>query len=124
MTVVGFSMGGMIAQTFSHRHRELTAGLVLCATARNVSGSFLERLTAVTMPLSWGRWLDPPVFPMRADLVGGHLLGDGLNPRVRRAALARMRRIPLVTALAAMQAVCSSARAAGSAASTSPRPCS
>lgn len=107
VTVVGYSMGGMIAQTFWQRHRELTAGLVLCATARNVSGSFLEQLTAMTMPFVVGAmgWI-PPVFPMRADLVGGHLLGDGLDPRVRRAALARMRRIPLVTALAAMQAVC------------------
>ena len=105
--VVGYSMGGMVAQAFWHRHRELTAGLVLCATARNVSGSFLEQLTAMTMPFVVGAmgWI-PPVFPMRADLVGGHLLGDGLDPRVRRAALARMRRIPLVTALAAMQAVC------------------
>jgi 3-oxoadipate enol-lactonase len=104
---VGYSMGGMVAQAFWHRHRELTAGLVLCATARNVSGSFLEQLTAMTMPFVVGAmgWI-PPVFPMRADLVGGHLLGDGLDPRVRRAALARMRRIPLVTALAAMQAVC------------------
>ena len=87
MTVVGYSMGGMIAQTFWQRHRELTAGLVLCATARNVSGSFLEQLTAMTMPFVVGAmgWI-PPVFPMRADLVGGHLLGDGLDPRVRRAA--------------------------------------
>ena len=105
--VVGYSMGGMVAQAFWRRHRELTAGLVLCSTARNVSGSFLEQLTAMTMPFVVGAigWI-PPVFPMRADLVGGHLLGDGLDPRVRRAALARMRRIPLVTALAAMQAVC------------------
>jgi 3-oxoadipate enol-lactonase len=100
---VGYSMGGMVAQAFWHRHGELTAGVVLCATARNVSGSFFEQLTAMTMPFVVGAmgWI-PPVFPMRADLVGGHLLGDGLDPRVRRAALARMRRIPLVTALAAM----------------------
>jgi 3-oxoadipate enol-lactonase len=80
---------------------------VLCATARNVSGSFLEQLTAMTMPFVVGAlgWI-PPVFPLSADLVGSRLLGDTLDPRVRRAALARMRRIPLVTALAAMQAVC------------------
>jgi pimeloyl-ACP methyl ester carboxylesterase len=105
--VVGYSMGGMVAQAFWQRHRELTAGLVLCATARNVSGSFLEQLTAMTMPFVVGAvgWI-PPVFPMRADLVGRQLLGDGLDPRVRRAVLARMQRMPLVTALAAMQAVC------------------
>jgi pimeloyl-ACP methyl ester carboxylesterase len=105
--MVGYSMGGMIAQVFWHRHPELTAGLVLCATARNVSGSYLEQLTAMTMPFVVGAvgWI-PRVFPLSADLVGSRLLGDSLDPRVRRALLARMRRIPLVTALAAMQAVC------------------
>ena len=105
--VVGYSMGGMIAQTFWRQYPELTAGLVLCATARNVSGSFLEQLTAMTMPFLVGAvGAIPSVFPLRADLVGGRLLGDGLDPRIRRAVLARMRRMPLVTALAAMQAVC------------------
>jgi pimeloyl-ACP methyl ester carboxylesterase len=105
--VAGYSMGGMIAQLFWRRHPELTAGLVLCATARNVSGSFLEQLTAMTMPFVVGAlgWI-PPVFPLSADLVGTQLLGDALDPRVRRAVLARMRRMPLVTALAAMQAAC------------------
>ena len=105
--VVGYSMGGMVAQAFWHRHRELTAGLVLCATARNVSGSFLEQLTAMTMPFLVGALgAMPAIFPLRADLVGGRLLGDGLDPGIRRTMLARMRRMPLVTALAAMQAVC------------------
>jgi 3-oxoadipate enol-lactonase len=105
--VAGYSMGGMIAQAFWRRHRELTAGLVLCATARNVSGSPLEQLTAMTMPFVVGAvgWM-PPVFPLSADLVGTRLLGDSLDPRVRRVVLGRMRRMPLVTALAAMQAVC------------------
>jgi 3-oxoadipate enol-lactonase len=104
---VGYSMGGMVAQAFWHRHRELTAGLVLCATARNVSGSPLEQLTAMMMPFVVGAagWI-PPVFPVGADLVGARLLGDGLDPAVRRAVLERMRRMPLVTALAAMHSVC------------------
>lgn len=105
--VVGYSMGGMIAQTFWRQYPELTAGLVLCATARNVSGSFLEQLTAMTMPFLVGALgAIPSMFPLGADLVGGRLLGDGLDPRIRRTMLARMRRMPLVTALAAMQAVC------------------
>jgi pimeloyl-ACP methyl ester carboxylesterase len=105
--VAGYSMGGMIAQTFWRQYPELTAGLVLCSTARNVSGSFLEQLTAMTMPFLVGAvGALPPILPLGADLVGGRLLGDGLDPRVRRAMLARMRRMPLVTALAAMQAVC------------------
>ena len=104
---VGYSMGGMVAQMFWRRHPELTAGLVLCATARNVSGSPLEQLTAMTMPFVVGAiGCIPPLFPLGADLVGAHLLGDGLDRRVRRDALDRMRKIPLVTALAAMQAVC------------------
>lgn len=104
---VGYSMGGMVAQVFWRRHRELTAGLVLCATARNVSGSPLEQLTAMTMPFVVGAmgWI-PPVFPLGADLIGARFLGEHLDRRVRRHALDRMRRMPLVTALAAMQAVC------------------
>jgi 3-oxoadipate enol-lactonase len=104
---VGYSMGGMVAQVFWRRHPELTAGLVLCATARNVSGSLFEQLTAMMMPFMVGAvGFLPPMFPTGADLVGVRMLGDGLDPRVRRAALVRMRRTPLVTALAAMQAVC------------------
>jgi pimeloyl-ACP methyl ester carboxylesterase len=104
---VGYSMGGMVAQVFWRRHPELTAGLVLCATARNVSGSPLEQLTAMAMPFVIGAvgWI-PPMFPLGADLVGSRLLGDGLDRKVRRAAVDRMRRMPLGTALAAMQAVC------------------
>ena len=104
---VGYSMGGMVAQVFWRRHPELTAGLVLCATARNVSGSLFEQLTAMMMPFVVGAaGFLPPMFPTGADLVGVRMLSDGLDPRVRRAALVRMRRTPLVTALAAMQAVC------------------
>jgi 3-oxoadipate enol-lactonase len=104
---VGYSMGGMVAQAFWRRHRDLTAGLVLCATARNVSGSLFEQVTAMLMPFVVGAvGLIPPMFPLGADLVGARLLGDGLDRDVRRATLDRMRRMPLVTALAAMQAVC------------------
>lgn len=31
--VVGYSLGGLVAQLFARRHNDLTAGLVLCATA-------------------------------------------------------------------------------------------
>ena len=31
--VVGYSIGGLVAQLFARRHRELVAGMVLCATA-------------------------------------------------------------------------------------------
>ena len=104
---VGYSMGGMVAQVFWRRHPDLTAGLVLCATARNVSGSLFEQHTAMMMPFLVGAvGLIPPMFPLGSDLVGARLLGDGLDARARRPVLDRMRRTPLVTALAAMQAVC------------------
>ena len=104
---VGYSMGGMVAQAFWRRHPALTAGLVLGPTARNVSGSLFEQLTALSMPFVVNAvGLIPPMFPLGADLVGARLLGERLDPRVRRDVLDRMRRMPLVTALAAMQAVC------------------
>ena len=107
VVAVGYSLGGMVAQAFWRRHPDLTAGLVLCATARNVSGSPFEQLTAMSMPFVVGAvGMIPRVFPLGADLVGVHLLGEHLPADVRRRALDRMRRIPLVTALAAMQAVC------------------
>ncbi len=42
---VGYSMGGTIAQELWRRHRERTAGLVLCATAAHFSDRREERLT-------------------------------------------------------------------------------
>lgn len=42
---VGYSMGGPIAQLIWRRHRQRTAGLVLCATSANFSGSREERLS-------------------------------------------------------------------------------
>ena len=39
LIVVGYSMGGLIAQLVWRRHRQLTAGLVLCATASNIAGA-------------------------------------------------------------------------------------
>jgi hypothetical protein len=77
---------------------------VLCATARNVSGSFLEQLTAMTMPFLVGAvGVIPSIFPLRADLVGAPARRRARPPHPP-AVLARMRRMPLVTALAAMQA--------------------
>ena len=37
--VVGYSLGGLIAQLFARRHPELVSGLVLCATAHNFAES-------------------------------------------------------------------------------------
>ena len=43
VVVCGYSLGGPVAQLVWHRHRELVAGLVLCATSRNIGGSSPER---------------------------------------------------------------------------------
>lgn len=40
---VGYSMGGPVAQLVWHRHPELVAGLVLCATSRDFAGRPGER---------------------------------------------------------------------------------
>ena len=44
---VGYSIGGMVAQLLWRRHPHLVSGLFLCATARNVRGSWLEKLTSL-----------------------------------------------------------------------------
>jgi 3-oxoadipate enol-lactonase len=41
--VVGYSMGGAIAQLLARRDPDVVAGLVLCATAATFSGTFWER---------------------------------------------------------------------------------
>lgn len=104
---VGFSIGGMVAQLLWRRHRELVAGLVLCSTSRNVTGSPWERMLALTMP--WAvlsaSWLSP-FAGVGTDAIAGPLLDARLAPAQRRAALAHMRRMPLATALDAMRAAC------------------
>ncbi len=41
---VGYSMGGLVAQLVWRRHRDLVAGLVLCATSRNFRGTAGDRV--------------------------------------------------------------------------------
>jgi pimeloyl-ACP methyl ester carboxylesterase len=103
---VGYSMGGLVAQLVWRRHPSLVAGLVLCSTARNVSGAPWEQSVAMLMPglVAAARWL-PPVQALRADLVGSALLDTSCDPADREWALAEMRRTSLVDALSAMQAV-------------------
>ena len=106
VVAVGYSMGGQIAQLFWRRHPHLVAGLVLCSTARNVSGSPWEQSATLMMPslVTAAMWM-PAAVAMRADLVGSALLESECNPAQRRWALAEMRRTSLVTALSAMRAV-------------------
>src|SRR3954453_22233267 len=50
LVAVGYSMGGLVAQLLWRGPPGLVSGLVLCATARNVSGSPWERTAALTLP--------------------------------------------------------------------------
>ncbi len=68
--VVGYSMGGAVAQVLWRRHRALVAGLVLCATAAD----YRERTAR-------GRFLDQPRRVVVA--AAGRLLPAGLRTWVR-----------------------------------------
>jgi pimeloyl-ACP methyl ester carboxylesterase len=103
---VGYSMGGLVAQLLWRRHPGLTAGLVLCSTARNMAGSPWERAMAFALPslVATATFL-PAVHALRADLVGVALLDHAIDPADRDWALAQMRRTSLLNALSAVQAV-------------------
>lgn len=104
MVPVGFSLGGLVAQLLWHRHRAMTAGLVLCATSRNVAGSPWNRSLAQMLPAVAGLAWVPGAHLLGADVLGINLLDAALGPAARRRVLAEMRRTPLLTALAAIRA--------------------
>ena len=66
LIVIGYSMGGLIAQLVWRRHRQLTAGLVLCATASNMAGSGL----AHSASLLTAALLAPVLMASAPDLPG------------------------------------------------------
>lgn len=55
---VGYSMGGPVAQLVAHRHPDLVAGLVLCATTASFTGTRQARIfTSVMTGAGWlTRW--------------------------------------------------------------------
>jgi 3-oxoadipate enol-lactonase len=55
-TVVGYSMGGAVAQLVWRRHRSRVEGLVLAATARNFRGKPRERLWFTLTNAAMGRY--------------------------------------------------------------------
>ncbi|MGH3873013.1 MAG: alpha/beta fold hydrolase [Pseudonocardiaceae bacterium] len=104
--VVGYSMGGLIAQLCWRRHPQLTAGLVLCATARSIAGAQWARWSMLMMPAVTAAAVSMPGMDgLRADLIGAHLLGQDGDRADRDWALSQMRRTPLFTALSAVSAV-------------------
>jgi 3-oxoadipate enol-lactonase len=107
LTAVGYSMGGLVAQVLWRRHPQLTAGLVLCSTARNMAGTPWERAVALALPsIVTAATLVPAVQAMRADIVGAALLDHNTDPAARSWAIQHMRRTTLIDALSAVQAVC------------------
>jgi pimeloyl-ACP methyl ester carboxylesterase len=104
---VGYSMGGMVAQLAGRRHAPMVSGLVLCATARSVLGSPAQKLAALALPAAAAAcWWNPLLQPVSAEIVGMALLGPVDDPATARWARAQLRRTPLGTALAAVQAAC------------------
>ena len=55
-TIVGYSMGGAVAQLVWKRHRDRVEGLVLAATARNFRGKVTERLWFAITANAMNRW--------------------------------------------------------------------
>jgi pimeloyl-ACP methyl ester carboxylesterase len=110
-TAVGYSMGGLIAQLCWRRYPELTAGLVLCASARSIAGSPWARWVTLMMPammmpaVAAAAGSMPGMDGLRADVIGGQMLGQDGDRASRAWALDQMRRTPLLTALSAVSAV-------------------
>ena len=105
--IVGYSLGGPVAQLVWHRHRERVAGLVLCATSRNFGGTAPERVffsallggvlgiqMVNRLPLPWR------TRPPEADR--DNLPEQDSDPLLSRWALDELRRTNIVTVLAAM----------------------
>jgi 3-oxoadipate enol-lactonase len=61
--VVGYSMGGPIAQLVAHRHPDLVDGLILSATARDFRGRPAERLRFAAMGVLAAAASMPPGLP-------------------------------------------------------------
>jgi len=105
---VGYSMGGMVAQLLWRRHPRLVSGLVLCATARNVRGSWLEKLTSLYLPtMTTALHLMPFAMPfaqaITAEWLGSSLLGRIQDGESRAWARAQLSRTSLPAAMSAVE---------------------
>ena len=70
-TIVGYSMGGAVAQLVWRRHRNRVEGMVLAATARNFRGKATERLWFTLTRTAMQRWGEG--VRVRADRLHGRL---------------------------------------------------
>jgi pimeloyl-ACP methyl ester carboxylesterase len=105
--VVGYSMGGMVAQLLCRRHPSLVSGLVLCATARSVRETPAENLVSLWLPmLALTTQWNPLARELSVAGLAAHLLGRIDDDRIRQWAQRQLRHTSLATTLSAVQAVC------------------
>src|SRR4051794_39820459 len=72
--VVGYSMGGPIAQLLALRHPDLVAGLILCATARDFRGHPADRVRfAAVGAIAAGARFGPAALAPPAPVLPGNL---------------------------------------------------
>ncbi len=96
--VVGYSMGGLVAQLLWQRHRSLVSGLVLCATARNFRGSREEGLMSLSlMGFTRAMRFNPFLPMMGSGVLASAILGQVRNPTLRSWAHREMERTSLAT---------------------------
>lgn len=85
--VVGYSMGGPIAQLTWHRHRDKVRGLVLCATSRNFAGKPGEKMAfgLMTGASAMARAVPKSMrVALRERVTGGRFDGDSPQGRWAR----------------------------------------
>ena len=96
--VVGYSMGGLVAQLLWRHHRPLVAGLVLCATARNFRGSREEGLMSLSLTGFTRAMRFNPFLPlMGSGVLASAILGQVHDPTLRSWAHSEMERTSLAT---------------------------
>jgi pimeloyl-ACP methyl ester carboxylesterase len=96
--VVGYSMGGLVAQLLWRRHRRLVSGLVLCATARNFRGSREEGLMSLSlMGFTRAMRFNPFLPMMGSGVLASAILGQVHDSGLRSWAHSEMERTSLAT---------------------------
>ncbi|HST85623.1 MAG TPA: alpha/beta hydrolase [Kineosporiaceae bacterium] len=104
--IVGYSMGGLVAQLTWQRHRRLVAGLVLCATARNFRGSRDEGLMSLSlMGFTRAMRFNPFLPLMGSGVLASAVLGQVRHSGLRSWAHTEMERTSLATTSDAFEEV-------------------
>jgi 3-oxoadipate enol-lactonase len=102
---VGYSLGGLVAQLLWRRHRPLVGGLVLCSTARNFRGSFVEQVTSMVLPgFEAAVRMTPALYGMSANMMGANLFGHIGDESLRRWARSEFARTGLASTISAARA--------------------